>query len=162
MAKVIYGELIRYSNVVVHCESYLPFGLQDINTAMAPNGELWFRSEKYERDYSVAPADRMHLFIHEMAHVWQYQKGMWVRSRGIFSWAADYHYTLDDSRKLDDYTMEQQASIVSDYWLIISEGFDTWLYMKSYDVVKFKGVPYRDIATTYEKTLSDYFLERDR
>jgi len=49
-----------------------------------------------------------------MMHVWQHQKGMMVRTRGLFSWAVNYYYDLN-GKKLSDYGMEQQASIVSDY-----------------------------------------------
>ncbi|MEB6378998.1 hypothetical protein MXM41_08625 [Leclercia adecarboxylata] len=29
-----------------------------------------------------------HLFLHEMMHVWQHQRGMRVPMRGAFSWMA--------------------------------------------------------------------------
>lgn len=61
---------------------------------MAPNGERYFR-EWYKPDFSTQPADYQHLFIHKMLHVWQREQGMWVKTRGMFSWAANYSYKLD-------------------------------------------------------------------
>ncbi|MCL7707970.1 type IV secretion protein Rhs, partial [Enterobacter kobei] len=71
MAKRVFGHSIVYSRVWIHCDSYLPFGLQSTRFAMTPNGELWFRKEKYAADYSdtsVTPGSK-HLFIHEMGQV---------------------------------------------------------------------------------------------
>lgn len=126
LCRSLFGTSIRYHQVWIHLESYLPFNLQNPVQAMSPNGEIWFRDERYESDFSaptkqVSP-DAQHLFLHEMMHVWQYQHDMWVRTRGAFSWAADYTYSLNKAT-LRDYGLEQQASIVSDYWLLKHYGF---------------------------------------
>lgn len=115
MARALYGNSIDYRRVVVHCDSYFPFGLQDPLYAMAPNGELWYRKNKYRSDFSTARREEQHTFLHEMCHVWQHQKGMWVRTRGLFSKLVDYTYRLDGKKRLKEYGMEQQASIISDY-----------------------------------------------
>ncbi|HFZ1923105.1 TPA: hypothetical protein ACIJX2_002593 [Serratia marcescens] len=81
LARSVFGNSIFYEKVLVHCASYLPFGLQNQYTAMSPNGEFYFRRSLYERDYASQDPEAQHLFIHEMAHVWQYQKGMWVGVR---------------------------------------------------------------------------------
>ncbi len=126
LALSLYGYSVRYNKVWVHLASYLPFNLQNPAQAMSPNGEMWFRKPRYENDFSNPRnnsfIDVQHLFLHEMMHVWQHQKGMWVRIRGAFSWAADYTYDLDKSSLLE-YGLEQQASIVSDYWLLKNYGF---------------------------------------
>ncbi|MDK1704625.1 type IV secretion protein Rhs [Serratia rubidaea] len=127
LAKTVFGIAIAYHKVWIHCDSYLPFGLQKPNVAMAPNGEIYFRKHFYKEDFSTRPPDEQYVFIHEMAHVWQYQKGMWVRARGFFSWAVSYNYKLNKSR-LGDYPMEQQASIIADFF-----------YIKNYGLGKFHG-----------------------
>lgn len=145
LAQSVYGNTIRYGGVKVHCDSYLPFGLQDTETAMAPNGELWFRKELYRSDFSIYNASDQHLFIHEMAHVWQHQRGMWVRTRGLFSRLVDYKYRLDKPR-LSDYGMEQQASIIADYF-----------YLKKFGVNAFFAFPDRNyIGITDKTTLSKF------
>lgn len=82
----------------------------------------------------------MGLAIHEMTHVWQYQNGQTVALRAIgeqlfFEFPSQaihhigkklsieingfkgaYSYELDVRKDLLDYGIEQQASIVADYW----------------------------------------------
>lgn len=48
--KSIFGHSIHYHKVWIHHGSYLPFDLQDKNTAMSPNGELYFRAW-YSNDF---------------------------------------------------------------------------------------------------------------
>ncbi|MDK6017773.1 type IV secretion protein Rhs [Serratia nevei] len=114
LARSVFGSTIFYQSVLVHCDSYLPFGLQNQYTAMSPNGELYFRRSLYERDYASQDPEAQHLFIHEMAHVWQHQKGMWVRTRGLLSWAVSYQYRLDKPL-LRHYSMEQALLNKSDF-----------------------------------------------
>ena len=109
LARSIFENTIDYNKVWFHNEKYLPG--QGERTAMTPNGEMYYPD--------VAGAS--HLFIHEMMHVWQYQKGYAVKLRGLFSWAANYHYDLN-LQSVVSYSMEQQASIVADYWLLINYG----------------------------------------
>lgn len=68
------------------------------------------------------------MFIHELTHVWQHQNGMWVRTRGLFSNLVDYNYSLDRKKKLSDYGMEQQASIVADYFILKTYGVARFIY----------------------------------
>lgn len=159
LSREVFGNSIFYNNVIVHCDSYLPFGLQDNKTAMAPNGELWFRKGLYKPDFSTAYIYDQHTFIHEMGHVWQRQQGMWVRSRGLFSWAADYAYRLDDKRLLKDYTMEQQASIIADYFFLKKQGYAAWLRAIE-STINFRGVSDKNIAEKYEYTLSQFINKR--
>ncbi len=160
MARELYGNTINYKKVVVHCDSYFPFGAQSKDTAMAPNGELWFRSERYQPDFSAATIGSRHTFIHEMAHVWQRERGMWVRTRGLFSDVVDYRYRLDGKKKLKDYGMEQQASIIADYWLWKKHGNKEWLDFAKLRIVRFLGVSDKNTFELYEYTLSDFFKQR--
>lgn len=132
MAQRVFAHNITYSRVWIHCDSYFPLGLQSENVAMAPNGELWYRKKAYETDFSANTVsdEKKHVFIHELAHVWQHQHGQWVRTRGLFSWAANYYYALD-KEKLTDYSLEQQASVIADYWLILTYGIRTWLFFQA-------------------------------
>lgn len=75
LASSLYGFSIHYNQVWVHRGSYLPFSLQDNLTAMTPNGEMYFQEGVYERDFSMASIDMQHMFLHEMMHVWQKQRG---------------------------------------------------------------------------------------
>ncbi|UXY11941.1 type IV secretion protein Rhs [Kosakonia sp. ML.JS2a] len=157
MARRVYGDSIVYSRVWVHCDSYFPFGLQKPGFAMAPNGELWFRKELYKDDFSVSDVyvQDKHTFIHELGHVWQHQHGQWVRMRGLFSWAANYYYRLD-KETLTDYPLEQQASILADYWLILVYGMAEWQYQQQPNQQgKYRGEDdVRDIPRLYQKIVT--------
>lgn len=124
LAKTLFGGSLIYYKIWVHRESYLPFNLQPVDVAMTPNGELWFREGTYSPDFSLeSDIQKKHRFMHEMVHAWQAQKGMFVRTRGLFSRFAHYDYSLDKADFLH-YGLEQQASIASDYWLLVTYGFN--------------------------------------
>ncbi|AWQ82303.1 PAAR motif family protein [Pseudomonas aeruginosa] len=123
MAQSLFKDSIDYSRVKVHNEEYLPFGLQPDNTAMTPNGELYFNPDYYKDDFSISATDQ-HWFMHEMAHVWQYQLGYWVKLHGLLLhpgslWGLlgdPYRYELKPGDKLQDFNMEQQGDILADYY----------------------------------------------
>ncbi|PIT16560.1 hypothetical protein BGI33_04285 [Snodgrassella alvi] len=48
--------------------------------------------------------------------------------RGACSLLVDYEYALTDDKVLSDYGMEQQASIIADYYLLRDFGYDKWFY----------------------------------
>ena len=133
LARTIYGYGIKYNQVWVHRESYLPFNLQPVDVAMSPNGEMWFREGTYSHDFALEKdIEKIQRFMHEMMHIWQAQKGMFVRTRGLFSRFADYNYSFDKANLLH-YGLEQQASIISDYWLLLNYGFERYAYLIKYN-----------------------------
>lgn len=139
LAHSVFLSTINYSKVWIHRESYLPFNLQDKNTAMTPNGEIYFR-DHYCDDFSLTTDSLQHLFIHEMGHVWQREKGMNIILRGLVSWMVNYRYTLD-GRLLSEYSMEQQAQIIADNFVLQRFGYNAWNYLeiKKYPVVTLDG-----------------------
>ncbi|WP_100138496.1 hypothetical protein [Snodgrassella alvi] len=94
--------------------------------AVTPMGEIYWPTKDYLEDYSFAETGFKHFFMHEMVHIWQYQMGMWVALRGACSLLVDYHYALTDDKVLSDYGMEQQASIIADYYVLRDFGYDAW------------------------------------
>lgn len=161
MASEIFRGNIVYPRVWVHCDSYLPGGLQGKYVGMSPNGEIYFRKELYQTDFSAAHVSLVnkHTFIHELAHVWQHQRGMWVRTRGFFSWAANYTYELDKNRTLKDYSLEQQAQIIADYWLLMNRGKGEWDFQRVPGrLVTYRGkVAGQPVTSLYQSVLSKFF-----
>lgn len=118
MAKLVFGDAVDYSTVKVHRGGYwLLFGFQSEDTAVTPNGEMYFPGNNFKEDYSNKDISTQGWFIHEMTHVWQYQLDYpvkWVRTpRPNMS----YDYTLAPDKKLCDYNMEAQGDIIADYFL---------------------------------------------
>ncbi|WP_214236513.1 type IV secretion protein Rhs [Rosenbergiella gaditana] len=157
LATELYRNSIQYNRVWIHHGSYLPFGMQENNTAMTPNGEIWFETNVYRDDYSKNLVDSQHLFMHKMMHVWQYQRGMNVKMRGLVSWAVNYQYDLD-RKMLSSYPMEQQATIVADYWLLTRFGFSGFKQIVNY-VNYDKTEPKRSLIIKYEKVLGDFLCD---
>lgn len=62
----------------------------------------------------------MSFLIHELAHVWQTQSGVWLKVRRIFVDGGDYDYgAINANAALGDYKVEEQASIVADYYRLL-------------------------------------------
>ncbi|TQQ86544.1 type IV secretion protein Rhs [Cronobacter sakazakii] len=127
LAQSVFKPTIDYSKVWIHRESYLPFNLQNRNAAMTPNGEIYFR-DHYRDDFSQSTDHMQHIFIHEMSHVWQRERGMNVICRGLVSWLVSYRYTLD-GRLLSEYPMEQQAQIIADNFILQTFGYEIWSHL---------------------------------
>ena len=111
----VFGNAIDYSAVLIH--NYRAYPFQGAETAVTPNGELYFPSGVYQGDFSTNVANAAWL-IHEMTHVWQHQQGMWLRARAIFNHKYPYGKLTKDSPGLTSWGVEQQASIVADYFLL--------------------------------------------
>jgi len=144
----IFRDSINYKNVKVINSAILP--KQDV--PVTPYGSPHYPdnltgSDVYQSDFSnpkfkgntnvgngrdLTIVSRM-TSIHEMTHGWQYQKGLNLSKRGIILQPLDrlipdsiydaYSYQLKYGSKFNDFNFEQQATIVSDYFRILS-GFN--------------------------------------
>lgn len=107
---------------------------------VTPCGEIYFSNHKYvpdfSKDTSLQGIRKIHLFMHEMVHIWQFQMGLAVPILVLASGFVDYHYDLTNDKILSDYHMEQQASIISDYWCLKTFDYNAW-YSLTYE--KYKG-----------------------
>lgn len=129
MARAVFGDAIDYQAVKVHNGGYWLFaGMQDKDTAVTPNGEMYWPAEHYRENFLHSDYGDQHWFMHEMAHVWQYQMGYPVVVEGMALHAKKirgidpYDYTLMPGTRLCQYNMEQQANILSDYYLVAIVG----------------------------------------
>jgi hypothetical protein len=114
-AKEIFGADLDYEQVLIHNEKAHFF--QPSDTAMTPNGEVYFPPQVYKPDFSTTIPDAAWL-IHELTHAWQHQKGMWVRIGAIFHRSYEYGSLKGSTKGFRSYHIEQQASIVEDYFLL--------------------------------------------
>lgn len=121
LARKIYHDAIDYQKVRIHKGRFMFF--QPNDSGMTPNGEIYMSGNAYYADYSVLRPQAKAFFIHEMAHVWQYQLNILnpvLAAVGesfshAFNYDKAYEYTLDANKDLLDYKIEQQASIIEDY-----------------------------------------------
>ena len=124
MITSIFQSSIKTTSVKIRNGPILPG--QDPNTAVTPWGEPYFPKGRFCDDFSIEPIHAQHWLMHEMAHVWQYELGMSVAIRGTISEFVDYDYQLTKNKVLSDYGMEQQASIIADYWCLKTHGYKHW------------------------------------
>ncbi|EMM3427561.1 hypothetical protein KGG49_05685 [Klebsiella aerogenes] len=75
--------------------------------------------------------------------------------RGAFSWTAEYTYKLD-KEKLTDYSLELQASILADYWLLLVYGISKWsYYQRAGRMGMYRGVDMlQDVPSLYQKIVT--------
>jgi type VI secretion system secreted protein VgrG len=130
MARPIFREAIGYHKVKVHRGGFWGW-LDRGDNAMVPFGEMYFPSSAHSDDFSSESDAAKVWFIHEMAHVWQYQLGYPVFFAGIrIALCGGYHlrgrkkapvyrYDLagcDAGKTLSELNMEQQAEIIAAYF----------------------------------------------
>lgn len=85
---------------------------QPSNTVMAPRGTIHFHPAGglYRDDFAAAPLDLQALFVHELVHVWQHQRGIFLPlKRHPF---CRYDYAIKPGQSFARYGIEQQAEIV--------------------------------------------------
>ncbi|WP_164114950.1 vgr related protein [Sphingorhabdus sp. Alg239-R122] len=112
----VFGDAIALEHVEICNHKWFPF--QPVRTVMAPRGHIHFhpRGDLFKPDYAQESLGLQGLFIHEMVHVWQHQKGIFLPlKRHPF---CRYHYTLKPGWRLERYGIEQQAEIVRHAFLL--------------------------------------------
>lgn len=124
LARTVFRDSVDYDRVPIYPRRYVLF--QPADSGMTPNGRIYACGAAYQPDYSACDLDRQAFFIHEMAHVWQHQNrvlpvktsAVLAMCRHGFRYARAYRYTLAPNRDLLDYNLEQQATIIEDYFRV--------------------------------------------
>ncbi len=117
LARSVFGDAINYGAVRLHQRKWAFF--QPRGTVMAPDGHIWFhpKGQNYCEDFCTHDHGAQGLFIHEMTHVWQRQKGIFLPLvRHPF---CRYDYVLKAGWPLERYGIEQQAEIVRHAFLLM-------------------------------------------
>ncbi len=116
LARSIYGHAIDYDAVRLANRKWAFFQPRDV--VMAPRGCIHFhpRGDLWCEDFAAAPLDRQGLFIHEMCHVWQHQRGVFLPLRRHPF--CRYDYAIRPGWRLERYGIEQQAEIVRHAFLL--------------------------------------------
>jgi hypothetical protein len=117
LAASVFGDAIDYERVELRRRRWWPF--QPRNVAMAPSGHIHFhpRSLLWRDDFAAADLSLQALFVHEMTHVWQAQKGgRWYLPLARHPFCR-YRYVLKPGRLFSSYGIEQQAEMASHLFL---------------------------------------------
>lgn len=126
----VFEETLPYEQLKVTA-NFGNWGGED--NSITPNGIPHYATKIWCADFSDATTatkgDRA-TFIHEFVHVWQYYHGyevtkpleaigLFARYRGDYQPKA-YYYDLSDEDDFTDFNIEQQASIIEDWWRILN------------------------------------------
>ena len=116
LARFMFGDAVDYARVRVRNRKWIFF--QPRRTTMAPMGHIHFHpgGGLYREDFGDAPLAAQGLFIHEMVHVWQHQRGIFLPIRRHPF--CRYDYRLIPGRRFEAYGIEQQAEIVTHAFLL--------------------------------------------
>ncbi|QNH50549.1 hypothetical protein HWI77_12755 [Acinetobacter venetianus] len=124
MARSVFGHLINYKEVKIFNIPYLPW--QPENIFIAPNGNLFVHPKYFRSDYSSCSTNLQGIFIHEMAHILQFQQQTNVILKGAilqlgyylsFKKYNPYHYHFIQGKAFSYYNIEQQGDIARDIFL---------------------------------------------
>jgi hypothetical protein len=116
LARSVFGNALDYAKIRIHRRKWWWF--QPSKITMAPDGHLWFHpdSQLFCDDFCDRDLNLQGLFIHELVHVWQHQKGIFLPlKRHPF---CRYDYSLKPGWRLEQYGIEQQAEIVRHVFLL--------------------------------------------
>ena len=116
LAADIFADAIDYDRVRIRPARWWPF--QPANVCMAPDGDLWLPpAGNWPEDFAQASLPLRALFVHEMTHVWQAQRGgRWYLPLARHP-LCRYGYRLKPGKPFHRYGIEQQAEIVRHAWL---------------------------------------------
>lgn len=120
MTRSVFGDAISCADTQICRSKWFPFHPR--KTVMAPTGNIHFhpKSALWKEDYSQTNLALRGLFIHEMVHIWQHQKGICLPiKRHAF---CRYDYSLKPGWKLERYGIEQQAEIVRHAYILREGG----------------------------------------
>ncbi len=110
LARSVFDNALDPGPVRLHLAKWWPF--QPRNVIMAPDGDIWFhpKGSAWRDDFAEASLGLRALFVHEMTHVWQHQRGLFLPLRRHPFCRC--RYALTPGKPLTAYGIEQQAVIV--------------------------------------------------
>lgn len=113
LGKLVFADEIVWARVRVFQAPRLGFG------AMAPfAGLIIFSNWRAAHDFADAPVGEQGWFVHELAHVWQSTRGMFLPALKLGALGKGaYAYKTRVPVALKDFNIERQAEIVRHLWL---------------------------------------------
>jgi hypothetical protein len=116
LVRSMFGKAIALDAVEIRRRRWFPFQPREV--AMAPSGHIHFhpKGTAYRDDFSRESTPMQAFFLHEMTHVWQRQRGIFLPLRRHPF--CRYAYVLHPGRAFTRYGLEQQAEIVRHAFLL--------------------------------------------
>ena len=113
LGRIVFGDEIAWGRVRIAQAPPLGFG------AMAPIAHwIIFSNWRAPLDFGDVSAHEQGWFVHELAHVWQSQQGMFLPALKLMALGKGaYAYKACKDAALRDYNIERQAEIARHLWL---------------------------------------------
>lgn len=135
MLREIFKDSVDYKKVRIHHSPTADRILRWMGAEAVTHKNLIFMSQSACAKNYASCRDNypQYVFVHEAAHVWQAQNGLmpgplrmaFENYRRLIP-NGDYHthyeYSLQDGKPLTAYNVEQQASIITDYYMHVRKG----------------------------------------
>ena len=122
-ARSMYGDKIDYSKVRIISGKDMTLWGKILTTSGA--GVTWGNTIYFPNDENKQslydPETQSDWYVHEMAHVYQYQKNGWGYApksvwEQLTKGKAAYQYQIEPGKEFGKYGIEQQARIIQDYY----------------------------------------------
>lgn len=163
LAKSVFQNAINYDRVKIYCGSNQSRS-QSKAITNTQNGEVLLSINEYRTDFSAGYTSYRdsvkypHLFIFAMTFVWQYYRH--DSSFHDSTYASSCWCTYDfDKPYFIFYTMEQQAAIVADYWVLNQYDLTEYEDLSGYQKYeKFKINMRMELLGKYESILSMHII----
>ena len=136
LARSVFGDALDTSQIRLTDDSPAP-----------PNAVAFPGNIKFPRGALDGPADLTYRawLVHELTHIWQYQRGRTVPQLALDALAHDYDYGYEQGlreataqgKRLGDFNHEEQGDILRDYYLRRERGQDVSAWQPFVDQVKF-------------------------
>ena len=122
----VFKTMLPYGDILVHINS-AHIGGED--NSITPEGNPYFSPQHYKADFSLAALSDQWLFFHELTHSWQYfhnispiLNAIALAIASIGNYQGIYKYDLAGKTRMKDFNIEQQASLVADYFSLSHGG----------------------------------------
>ena len=119
MAKQVFSDSIDFHRIKIY--RGIPL-LPNANTAIAPNGNIYFPRKHCPEDFTQAGIAYKIWLIHELTHVWQHQhshkvwlSGLFIMLKGGYRKRKAYAYPIPLPH-INQLNIEQQADLIAHYF----------------------------------------------
>jgi Domain of unknown function (DUF4157) len=125
-ARIVFGSALDTSDVLISEGGLMTLG----GYARTLPNRIHFPNGSFSRP------DFLAYLIHELTHVWQYQRGAEIPGMIYEAIVGNYDYgkaaglreAWESGKAFDEFTTEQQGDILSDYYTRVTEKLDTTAY----------------------------------
>ncbi len=160
LAKTIFQNIINYDRIKIYCGNNQSRTQSKVITN-TQNGKVQLSIKEYRSDFSAdytsyhESVKYPHIFIFAMSFVWQYFRHDTSFHDNTYASSFWQSYDFHEPR-FSFYSMEQQAAIISDYWLL--NNFDITEYEElssnqEYERFKINVSMKMDLLDKYESML---------